>query len=352
MQDKTIVQRAKQTRTDPVSLKKEITSIARQMGIDKIGFTTKERLDDAPPSADLSYILPKARSAVSLTIAFDKPAIRAFLAKEDQKAHLKDHAGAYIKLGEAAKAIESLLKDNGYEASAPFVNNQYRKGEPFMALVPTLSHRYVAVAAGIGWLGWSGNLVTPEYGAAVAITSIVTSADLEPDPLAEGYQCEGCHLCASVCSSHFMSKKEEDSVSIAGQTHTHNKKASNLRCVVTCGGCNGMSSPDAEWSTWSYKVLELPGPGDDDAFTQKVDEYCQDPRNRMLKQTIEFFKTVDFPELEDFNRFVNDIMAKVLTCGNCMLICWPDKEDRKENYRLLTTSGRVIRGEDGPVVVR
>ncbi len=113
-----------------------------------------------------------------------------------------------------------------------------------------------------------------------------------------------------------------------------------------------MTSPDAKWSTWSYKMLELPGPGDDDAFMQKVKEHCQDPKNRMLRQTIEFFETVDFPELEHFNDFINGVLAKVLTCGNCMLICWPDKEDRKENYRLLTTSGRVIRGEDGPVVVR
>ena len=81
MQDQAIEQTAKPTETDPVNLKKEITTIAREMGIDKIGFTTRERLADAPPSADLSYVLPEARSAVSLLIAFDKPAIRAYLAK-------------------------------------------------------------------------------------------------------------------------------------------------------------------------------------------------------------------------------------------------------------------------------
>ena len=42
----------------------------------------------------------------------------------------------------------------------------------------------------------------------------------------------------------------------------------------------------------------------------------------------------------------------LFTCGNCVLICWPDMKDRKENYRLLTTSGKVVRGEKGPVVVR
>ena len=34
-----------------------------------------------------------------------------------------------------------------------------------------------------------------------------------------------------------------------------------------------------------------------------------------------------------------------------MLVCWPKLEDRKENYRLLTHSGRVVRGESGEAVV-
>ncbi|MFC1822267.1 hypothetical protein ACFL9T_06135 [Thermodesulfobacteriota bacterium] len=336
-------------------LKQEIIDLARGMGIDKVGFTSKERLDDAPPSGDLTYVLPGARSAVSLAIAFDKTAIRAFLGKEDQLAHLNDHAAAYEKLGEVARAIEGLLKDNGYEALAPFVNYQYRKDLPFLALAPPLSHRYVAVAAGIGWLGWSGNLITPEHGAAVAITSIVSSAALEPDPLAEGDHCKDCHLCTGVCSSYFIAAKEEESVSIAGHIHTHNKKADNMRCVVTCGNCNGVRSPDAKWSTWSYKVLDLPGPeGDDEAFTQKVLEYSEDPKNRLLKQTLKYFETVDLPDWEHFNQFNENtfIKSRLFTCGNCMLICWPELEDRKENYRLLTTSGRVVKGDSGPVVVR
>jgi hypothetical protein len=36
-----------------------------------------------------------------------------------------------------------------------------------------------------------------------------------------------------------------------------------------------------------------------------------------------------------------------LTCGNCQLLCWPDPEDRKENFRILTSSGTVIQKPDG-----
>ena len=96
-----------------MSLKEEITSIAREIGIDKVGFTSKERLKDAPPSGDLGYILPSARSAISLVVALDKAAIRAFLGKEDQITHDNEHKVSYMKLRKAGEAIERLLRDRG-----------------------------------------------------------------------------------------------------------------------------------------------------------------------------------------------------------------------------------------------
>ena len=36
-----------------------------------------------------------------------------------------------------------------------------------------------------------------------------------------------------------------------------------------------------------------------------------------------------------------------LTCGNCQLICHPDKDVRKARYKLLTQSGVVVQNPDG-----
>ncbi len=195
-----------------MDLKKEILLLAREMGIDKIGFTTRARLADAPASGDLGYVLPQARSAVSLVVALDKPPIRAYLSKEDQMGHVNDHKLSYLKLGEAGRAIETLLREKGYEAVAPMPNIVYRDNMPYMAMVPPISHRYVAAASGIGWLGWSGNVIAPEYGAAISLSSVVTSAELEADELAEGDFCDKCRLCAASCPSHFISKKKETRV--------------------------------------------------------------------------------------------------------------------------------------------
>ena len=35
------------------------------------------------------------------------------------------------------------------------------------------------------------------------------------------------------------------------------------------------------------------------------------------------------------------------TCGNCQLICHPDREERKRRYELLVKSGVVVQHPDG-----
>jgi len=35
------------------------------------------------------------------------------------------------------------------------------------------------------------------------------------------------------------------------------------------------------------------------------------------------------------------------TCGNCQLLCHPDRAERKRRYKLLTKSGVVVQHPDG-----
>ena len=71
---------------------------------------------------------------------------------------------------------------------------------------PPISHRYLAVRSGIGHFGYSGNIITKEYGSAIVLASVVTDAELiptEPLPEEENY-CDECKLCLSVCSSEYV----------------------------------------------------------------------------------------------------------------------------------------------------
>lgn len=61
-----------------------------------------------------------------------------------------------------------------------------------------LSHKRVAVAAGVGWLGRNNLVVSPDHGARIRLLTVITDLDLKPDqPLAA--DCGECHACVTVC---------------------------------------------------------------------------------------------------------------------------------------------------------
>lgn len=84
-------------------------------------------------------------------------------------------------------------------------------------LTSYISHKAVALAAGLGWQGKSLLLVTPKFGPRVRLVTVLTDVDLTPDaPLKN--RCGKCRVCAEACpaqairgvntDSHFASREE------------------------------------------------------------------------------------------------------------------------------------------------
>lgn len=64
----------------------------------------------------------------------------------------------------------------------------------------SFSHMAAFVACGLGEYGYHGMVLSPEYGPRERIISIITSAELEPDPLYDGEPlCDKCKMCAKHC---------------------------------------------------------------------------------------------------------------------------------------------------------
>ena len=63
------------------------------------------------------------------------------------------------------------------------------------------------MAAGLGRLGRGGFLVTPQYGGAVQLITILTTAPLLPDPIFEEDPCQGCpQPCVLICPVQALRK--------------------------------------------------------------------------------------------------------------------------------------------------
>ncbi|MCM8760506.1 MAG: hypothetical protein NC832_02165, partial [Candidatus Omnitrophica bacterium] len=78
--------------------------------------------------------------------------------------------------------------------------------------------RIAAFLAGLGEIGYSKLLLTPEFGPRQRVGIVITEAELEPDPIIEpGTICDRCKGCVRACPGNAISTEETVKVTLAGK---------------------------------------------------------------------------------------------------------------------------------------
>jgi len=320
---------------DKERLTRLIKRLVLHSGAVAVGIATRETLTGGPPSTDLTYVLPEARSAVVFAFPLDQAAIERFLKKEDMASANIDNRRVNGLASGLSFEVAEFLNMKGFKSVPLAANAVYRKDTPNGPYdeKPPISHRYLAVRSGIGHFGKSGNVILKEYGAAIILGSMVTEAELIPtDPLPpEENYCDGCRLCQAACASGLMSPDEEVTVTLGGYSFSYAKRRSYNRCEYVCGGFAGLH-PSGKWSTWS--PARFPIPEKDEEFLGALIKAA--PAYRLRKKA-------------DYGLYHPLVPGSLLefTCGHCQLICHPDKKVRQERYQMLIHSGVVIQDPDG-----
>jgi len=320
--------------------RKELTRFAidfvMTQGACVAGIATTDTLAGGPPSTDLQYVLPEAKSAVSFAVLLDAEKIERYLSKQDHAGHQEDNIRTNLLATGIAVGLATYLDQHGYPSFAVAANAVYRKDTPggMADFLPDISHRYLAVRSGVGWFGLSGNVITKTHGAAVILGSVVTTADLEPtEPLPpdEKY-CDECRLCMASCLSGLMHKREQTTVTMAGMEFSYSKRRTYHRCDLVCGGFTGLAK-NGKWSTWSPGRFPIP---------RKEEEFLSALRKAVISSW-------GRPDIQGgFHHPAMPGHRKLnFTCGNCQLICHPNREERERRYKLLTNCGVVVQTPDG-----
>ena len=327
----------------------DLKSLAKSFGADLIGVTSRAILADGPPSADPRYLLPSANSVISFAVSLDMDDARDFISKKKWRAHCDDRKRIAQKLYRIGDAIVEKLRSEGHEAVNVDLNNNYRPEDNAADVTemtefhPDFSHRYAALAAGIGRLGWSGNLLTSKYGALVELGSVLTSATLASDsPLSdEDHPCDKCKMCSLVCPVQMIHPKVSKQVTVAGITENIARKRSNTCCWIGCTGYQGVST-SLTWSNWSPYQLARALPEEKqelDALCislQKADPQMQDPENSFKN----YRQVVFDPEWFYYT-----------VCGFCRSVCSPGRKTRLANRKRIMNSGTAALKLDGSHVV-
>lgn len=96
--------------------------------------------------------------------------------------------------------VTTWLRSQGWRFLAIPPDTHYTAKKFISAVFRLFSHKTAATCAGLGWIGKNGLLITPNFGPAVALATVLTNA---PIPVCENpykvSRCGHCRACVEAC---------------------------------------------------------------------------------------------------------------------------------------------------------
>lgn len=186
-----------------IQLRTELESLCRSRGVVAFGVAETARLHPAS-SALPAETFTRLPFALSLAVRVS-PEVLATLAGHPNRLYEHHYRQLNFALDRIALEVVWRLSQAGYRAlpipASQLVDWENQRGH--------LSHKQVALAAGLGWLGRNNLLVTPEFGAQVRLVTVLTDLPLEPGaPLSR--DCGECYRCIEVCPARAIKEKPEE----------------------------------------------------------------------------------------------------------------------------------------------
>jgi epoxyqueuosine reductase QueG len=366
-----------------MNLEEQIKKLALDDGASLVGICSAESIKDKEFS-DANYLLPGAKSVISIAIKFDDKIVNKYLSKEDYLALCHEEGYVTKDLLRIGKTIKEFLEKMGFQAYRCDINFNYRNinttskavvpalrnlidlinndndknlkltekeqktlemlkkliltgfRKSTMNLVPNFSHRCAAVVAGLGRVGWSGNIITEEYGARVLFGSIITDAELTPDKPLKKNPCVECKICEKSCQGGLFQKDNHMMIKVGNLDEKIAKRNSYAYCIAVCSGMVGQNK-FKEWSTWSpFRFDDI----DQLPLDESVDQYVRNMYANAIekggKEAENVLRLIENTFLGRNDKPAEDFRP---TCGFCQLVCGPTLKDKKESYNLIVNSG-------------
>jgi len=170
----------------------ELFSEAKVAGATLVGVADLNTLRDLPTYGGVS--LEGFSYAVSVAVALPPAAIEAIRPEDPGVLYALAYKNANALLDSIAMRIASKIYERGYLSLA--LPASFRVDQ--QKLLGHASHKAFAWAAGLGWIGRNGLLITPSYGPAVRLATVLTDMPLKPGkPIENG--CGDCRICVESC---------------------------------------------------------------------------------------------------------------------------------------------------------
>lgn len=210
------------------TLTEEVRQVALESGADLVGFAPISRFECAPPELHPRTIYPGTRTVIAVAVRQLRGALKAVEEGTYWQAYNCD---SYWFLNEvwAPKLLRSIvlfLESRGHTSVPvhnPFHAHTGRRIRDDQPGGPDgwVSLRVMGVAAGLGELGHSKLLLTPQFGPRQRVFAVFTDAELEPTPIFTGEICDGCQSCVRECEADAIGTSRDVTFTIEGHEFAH-----------------------------------------------------------------------------------------------------------------------------------
>ena len=254
---------------DMDKLTQSVKELAMRQGAALVGVASMDRFEPLPPLYDAvpkghhpRTFVPDAKAVISIAQPILPPVMNAPAVLADEEMEMiPDHVKypylemLYNRVGHAvhdamlefiSQVMGQYLLAQGYQAMIFPTTGLHPKVDdlsdidiwegpprgaakdysPFRYTFGPFSHRHAATRAGLGEFGYNNVVLTREFGPRQRFNSIITNAELVPDPLITEPIClrDDCGLCLKACIMQCITLRDDPDVvdyrSVAEDDHT------------------------------------------------------------------------------------------------------------------------------------
>ena len=164
-------------------------------GADDVGFVSIDRPELDDQRADILSVYPWTKGLISIVCKMNREPIRS---TARSVANLEFHHTGE-RTNEVASSIVSALEAEGHRAVNPSMGFPMEMDRP-AGKIWVVSHKPIAVAAGLGQIGIHRNVIHPKFGNFILLATILVDAEISEDGSRLDYNpCLECKLCVAAC---------------------------------------------------------------------------------------------------------------------------------------------------------
>ena len=173
-----------------------LRKLCLEAGADDVGFVAMEHPALTQEVPHLEHAFPRARSLISLVLRMNRDNLRspARSIANNEFHHQSDETN------EVARRIVATLEREGIRALNPPSGFPMEADRWMSERMWVVSHKPVAVAAGLGRIGIHRNVIHPQFGNFIVLGTILLGAEVsEYGKELEFNPCLTCKLCVAAC---------------------------------------------------------------------------------------------------------------------------------------------------------